>query len=163
MVMRWLGYGNESRSSTLYLNLESSHISSHIVVNWLGVDFKWVHLWHSHLKITRCQPQRVMDDITLVSFSFSFFRFFFDWGGILYTCMDACQLRDPTAPVMRPSTRSGSITTPSMVFSVTTLFTKGLNYTSRGFEVSRPLIANMVSFVNISNYYRQKKNVHCYI
>jgi hypothetical protein len=61
------------------------------------------------------------------------------------------------APVMRPSTRSGSITTPSMVFSVTTLFTKGLNYTSRGFEVSRPLIANMVSFVNISNYYRQKK------
>jgi hypothetical protein len=34
-----------------------------------------------------------------------------------------------------------------------TLFTTGLNYMPRGFKVSRLIIANMIPFINISNFF----------
>ena len=37
-----------------------------------------------------------------------------------------------------------------------TLFAKSLIYMSRGLKVSRPLITNMIPFVNISNFYKWK-------
>ena len=41
-----------------------------------------------------------------------------------------------------------------------TLFAKGLNRMPRGLKVSRPLIANMIPFITISNFFKWKKYLH---
>jgi hypothetical protein len=43
-----------------------------------------------------------------------------------------------------------------MVFSVMYTTWKGLNQMPRGLKVSHPLIANMIPFVNISNFLKWK-------
>jgi hypothetical protein len=61
--------------------------------------------------------------------------------------------RGPHAPTKLPT----HCATPFMIFNVTYIFAKGLNYMLRGLKLSRALIANMIPFVNISNFFKCKK------
>jgi hypothetical protein len=55
-----------------------------------------------------------------------------------------------------PTPKIGQFSVPFMIFTITYTTYEGPNYLPRILIVSRPLIANMISFVNISKFFKWK-------